>query len=73
MDMVSYLLTHPECKHGKIRILFTPDEEVGRGVDKLDLQKLKAEFAYTLDGGELGSLEDETFSADGMSVIFHGR
>ena len=72
MDMVHFLVTHPECKHGKIRILFTPDEEVGRGVDKLDMAVLGAEYGYTLDGSELGSLEDETFSADGMSVIFHG-
>jgi tripeptide aminopeptidase len=72
MDMVNYLVTHPECKHGKIRILFTPDEEVGRGVEKLDMDVLGADYGYTLDGSELGSLEDETFSADGMSVIFQG-
>jgi tripeptide aminopeptidase len=72
MDMASYLVTHPGLKHGTIRILFTPDEEIGRGVDKLDMSKLAADFAYTLDGGELGSLEDETFSADSVTVIFHG-
>ena len=72
MDMVNHLVTHPECKHGKIRILFTPDEEVGRGVEMLDMDALGADYGYTLDGSELGSLEDETFSADGMSVIFHG-
>jgi len=72
MDMVNYLVTHPECKHGQIRILFTPDEEVGRGVEMLDMDVLGADYGYTLDGSELGSLEDETFSADGMSVIFHG-
>ncbi|MFT3933587.1 MAG: peptidase T [Chitinophagaceae bacterium] len=72
MDFVNYLSQHPELKHGTIKILFTPDEEVGRGVDKLDLQKLGAQFAYTLDGGELGSIEDENFSADGVKVTFHG-
>ncbi len=72
MDMVNYLVSHPECRHGKIRILFTPDEEVGRGVEMLDMKKLGADYGYTLDGSELGSLEDETFSADGMSVVFHG-
>jgi tripeptide aminopeptidase len=72
MDMVNYLVQHPEIKHGTLRILFTPDEEVGRGVDKLDMARLGADFGYTLDGGELGSFEDETFSADAMSVTFHG-
>jgi tripeptide aminopeptidase len=72
MDMVNYLVQHKEIKHGKIRILFTPDEEVGRGVEKLDMKTLGADFGYTLDGSELGSLEDETFSADSMIVIFHG-
>jgi tripeptide aminopeptidase len=72
MDMANYLVTHPDLKHGDIRILFTPDEEVGRGVEKLDMTTLGADFAYTLDGSERGSLEDESFSADGASVIFHG-
>jgi tripeptide aminopeptidase len=72
MDMVQYLMTHPEVKHGKIRILFTPDEEIGRGVDKLDLVRLGADVAYTLDGSERGSLEDETFSADGVQFRFFG-
>lgn len=72
MDFVQYLGAHPEVKHGTIKILFTPDEEVGRGVDKADLKKLGAEFAYTLDGGERGSLEDENFSADGVTVTFNG-
>jgi tripeptide aminopeptidase len=72
MDLVNYLQGHPEVKHGAIKILFTPDEEIGRGVDKLDLQKLGANIAYTLDGGERGSLEDENFSADGVTVTFHG-
>ena len=72
MDMAAYLLQHPEIPHGKLRILFTPDEEIGRGVDKLDLKKLDADFGYTLDAGELGTYEDETFSADGLSIVFHG-
>lgn len=72
MDMARYLVSHPEARHGKIRILFTPDEEIGRGVDKLDMERLGADFGYTLDAGELGSLEDETFSADGVSITFHG-
>jgi tripeptide aminopeptidase len=72
MDMANYLIMHPEVKHGPIKILFTPDEEIGRGVDKADLKKLNADFGYTLDGGELGSFEDETFSADGASFTFYG-
>ncbi len=72
MDFANYLITHPEIKHGAIKILFTPDEEIGRGVDKVDLKKLGADFGYTLDGGELGSFEDETFSADGATFTFYG-
>lgn len=72
MDMAQWLLQHPEYKHGKIRILFTPDEEIGRGVDKLDLQRLGADYGYTLDAGERGTFEDETFSADGVKITFHG-
>jgi tripeptide aminopeptidase len=72
MDMASYLMAHPEVEHGTIKILFTPDEEIGRGVDKVDLQKLGAQYGYTLDGGERGSYEDETFSADGVTITFHG-
>lgn len=72
MDLAAYLMSHPEVIHGDIRILFTPDEEVGRGVEKLDMQKLKADYGYTLDGGELGSIEDETFSADAVKVTIHG-
>ncbi|GAC1440056.1 MAG: peptidase T [Sediminibacterium sp.] len=72
MDMVHYLVTHTEIKHGPVKILFTPDEEVGRGTEKIDLQKLDADFAYTLDGGELGTFEDETFSADGVKITIHG-
>jgi peptidase T. Metallo peptidase. MEROPS family M20B len=72
MDMARYLLENPDIKHGRIRILFTPDEEVGRGVEKLDIKKVDADYGYTLDGGELGSLESESFSADMMQLIFHG-
>jgi tripeptide aminopeptidase len=72
MDAVNFLITHPEIKHGTIRILFTPDEEVGRGVEKLDMQKLGAQFGYTMDGGERGSLENESFSADGAKIVIHG-
>ena len=72
MDLANYLLTHPEVKHGTIRILFTPDEEVGKGTAHVDLQKLGADVGYTLDGGEAGSLEDETFSADAVHVVIHG-
>lgn len=72
MDFANYLNEHPEVKHGEIRILFTPDEEVGRGVDHLDMNKVNADYGYTLDGGVLGSIEDETFSADSLKVTFHG-
>ena len=72
MDAVRYLLLHPEVKHGKIRILFTPDEEIGRGVDHVDMKKLGADYGYTMDGESLGSLEDETFSADGARIVIHG-
>ncbi len=72
MDMANYLIKHPEIPHGDIRILFTPDEEVGRGTEKLDMQKLRADFGYTLDGGDLGDFEDETFSADAVIITING-
>jgi tripeptide aminopeptidase len=72
MDMANFLMTHPEVKHGTIRILFTPDEEIGKGTANLNMAKLAADFAYTLDGGELGTLEDETFSADAAMITVHG-
>lgn len=72
MDFAHHLLNNPEIKHPTIRILFTPDEEVGRGVEHLDIKKLKADFGYTLDGGTLGSLEDESFSADAVSIKVEG-
>ena len=72
MDMATYLTSHPDVKHGTIKILFTPDEEVGQGTAKINLKKLGADFAYTLDGGELGTFEDETFSADGATITVYG-
>ena len=72
VQAAEYLMKNPDLKHGKIRILFTPDEEIGQGTAKLDMQKLGAQFGYTLDGGEAGSLEDETFSADGATIIING-
>ena len=72
MDLAAQLMRNPSIQHGKIRILFTPDEEVGRGVEQLDMERLGADYGYTLDGGELGSIEDETFSADGMSFHITG-
>lgn len=72
MDMVNFLMKNRSIRHGVIKILFTPDEEIGRGTDRVDLKKLGAEYAYTLDGGDAGSLEDETFSADAVQVIIHG-
>ena len=72
MNFVEYLMKHPTIPHGTIKILFTPDEEVGRGTNHLDLKKLGADFAYTLDGGELGTFEDETFSANGFTINIDG-
>ena len=72
MDAANFLMTHPEIKHGEIKILFTPDEEIGRGVDKLNVKKLGADFGYTVDGEQAGSLEDETFSADGVTITITG-
>jgi tripeptide aminopeptidase len=67
-----FLIDNPEIKHGAIRILFTPDEEIARGVEKVDLQKLGADFGYTLDGETVGSVEDETFSADAAEIAITG-
>ena len=72
MDFVHYMVNHSDVKHGDIRILFTPDEEIGKGVDHLDMEKLNADYGYTLDGGTLGSIEDESFSADAVSITIHG-
>ena len=67
-----YLLAHPEIKHGKLRLAFTPDEEVGRGTEHFPLAKFGADFAYTVDGGALGELNYETFNACNAHVVFHG-
>jgi tripeptide aminopeptidase len=72
MDAVHFWMTHPEVPHGPITILFTPDEEVGRGTDHVDMQKVKAKYGYTLDGEKRGHLENETFSADGFVVKIQG-
>lgn len=72
MEAAQFLMDHPELKHGEIKILFTPDEEIGRGVDHVDIKKLGADFAYTIDGENLGTIENETFSADGVKVLIHG-
>ena len=72
MDAAQFLIDHPEIKHGTIKILFTPDEEIGRGVDRVDLTKLGADFAYTIDGETAGHIEDETFSADGATITIEG-
>ena len=72
MDACYQLVNHPEIKHGKIRILFTPDEEIGRGVDKVDIKKLGAYAGYTMDGESAGNVENETFSADGAKLIING-
>ena len=72
MAAVEYLMQNPELKHGTLKILFTPDEEVGRGTEKVDMVKLGADFGYTMDGESLGTLEDETFSADAVALTIHG-
>lgn len=72
MDAAQILLANRQIKHGTIKILFTPDEEIGRGVDKADLKKLGADFAYTMDGETAGHIEDETFSADGAVITIEG-
>ena len=70
---MEYLMAHPEIKHGKIRVGFTPDEEIGKGPDHFDVEAFGAEWAYTMDGGELGELEYENFNAAGAKVYFKGR
>jgi tripeptide aminopeptidase len=72
MDAAFHLINTPSIKHGKIRLLFTTDEEIGKGVDNVDLKKLGADYAYTLDGGNIGDIENETFSADGASITIQG-
>jgi tripeptide aminopeptidase len=72
MDAAHFFINNPQVKHGTIKILFTPDEEIGRGVDNVDLTKLGAEFGYTMDGESAGCVEDETFSADGAVITING-
>ncbi|MBZ9654060.1 peptidase T [Phyllobacterium lublinensis] len=72
MTAAQFLVDNPGIRHGTIKILFTPDEEIGRGVDKADLKKLGAQFAYTVDGETAGHIEDETFSADGVEITIAG-
>lgn len=72
MDAAHFLMTNPNVKHGEVKILFTPDEEIGRGVAKVNLEKLGAKFGYTLDGGPIATLEDETFSADAVKITING-
>jgi tripeptide aminopeptidase len=73
VDAANYLLTHPEVKHGTIKICFTPDEETGRGTEKINLEKLAAKYAYTVDGSSRGEVEIETFSADAVNISFIGK
>ena len=72
VDAMRFLVKNPQIKHGTIKVLFTPDEEIGRGVDRADLKRLAADFAYTIDGESAGQIEDETFSADGATVTIDG-
>ena len=73
MDAVQYIVNHPEFKHGEIKIGFTPDEEIGRGVVKFDVAKFGAKYAYTMDGGAIGELEYENFNAAAATVKIQGR
>ncbi len=70
---MEYLVNHPEVKHGTIKVAFTPDEEIGKGVDHFDVKKFGADYAYTLDGGPVGELEFENFNAAGISIKIQGR
>ncbi|MEZ0610375.1 peptidase T [Fibrella sp. WM1] len=72
MAAADYLMANPDVPHGRIRILFTPDEEVGKGTANIDMAKLDATYGYTIDGESLGTLEDETFSADGVQIVIQG-
>ena len=73
VSAMEYLIKHPELKHGKIRICFTPDEEVGKGAHKFDVEKFGAEWAYTMDGSQIGELEYENFNAAGAKIIINGK
>ena len=73
VSAMEYLIQHPEIKHGKIRIGFTPDEEIGRGAHKFDVEKFGADWAYTMDGSQIGELEYENFNAAGVKLVFKGK
>lgn len=73
VDSIHYFLSHPEVKHGEIKVCFTPDEEVGRGTEKFDVKKFGAKYAYTVDGQTRGEVEVETFSADALFIKFQGK
>lgn len=73
LALVAHLQKHPEIKHGELRIAFTPDEEIGRGAHLFDVAKFDADFAYTVDGGEEGELEAESFNAAGVTLCYHGK
>lgn len=73
VDAIHYFLSHPEVKHGEIKVCFTPDEEVGRGTEKFDVKKFGAKYAYTVDGQTRGEVEVETFSADALFIKFQGK
>ncbi|PTE86616.1 peptidase T, partial [Staphylococcus equorum] len=72
MEAFNYLTSHPEIKHGRIRVAFTPDEEIGRGPHELDVERFNADFAYTMDGSEYGELQYESFNAAEEIVTCHG-
>ena len=72
MEAAAFFMSHPDIPHGAIRILFTPDEEIGRGVDKVDMEKLGADYGYTVDGEKKGTIEDETFCADAVHITIYG-
>src|SRR5699024_12438016 len=73
MTAMNYLIQHPEIEHGKIRVAFTPDEEIGRGPHKFDVERFNASFAYTVDGGPLGELQYVSFNAAAAKVILKGN
>src|SRR5690606_34600385 len=70
---MEYLVSNPSVKHGKIRVCFTPDEEIGRGADHFDVEKFGAQWAYTMDGSQIGELEYENFNAAGAKITFEGK
>lgn len=73
MTAMEYLVNHPEIKHGEVRVGFGPDEEIGIGADKFDVKEFNTDFAYTMDGGPIGELQYETFSAAQAEITMHGK